>query len=88
MAALGEKNVKFASSYLLTRDREFQVSAKRIIGALGVVFQEMKKAAMIEELVVKNLFARAELLVRDHGKSEDERYYAWIYIDKTEKRKR
>ena len=47
LAALGENKVKFASSYLLTRDREFQVSAKRLIGALAVIFQEFKKHGTI-----------------------------------------
>ena len=81
-AALGAANVKFASAYLLTRDREFQVSAKRIIGAMVVIFQEMKSGGYIEEVIAKNLFARAELLVREnHGKSDDERSYAWTSTD-------
>ena len=53
VSALGENNVRFASACLLTRDREFQVSAKRPIGAMAVIFQEMKKGGAIEEVVVK-----------------------------------
>ena len=82
LAALGETMVKFASTYLLTRDREFQVSAKRLIGAMSVIFQEVQKGEKIQEVVAKNLFARAELLIREnHGKSEDERHYAWTFAD-------
>lgn len=82
MSALGEGKVKFASAYLLTRDREFQTSAKRLVGAMSVIFQEMKKGGAVEEVVIKNLFARAELLVRDNHKgSEDELSYAWVYTD-------
>ena len=53
-SAIGESKVKFASAYLLTRDREFQTSAKRLVGALAVIFQEMKKGGAVEELVLKN----------------------------------
>jgi len=82
VAALGETMVKFASTYLLTRDREFQVSAKRLIGVMAVIFQEVEKGGKIQEVVAKNLFSRAELLVREnHGKSEDERSYAWLTTD-------
>ena len=74
--------MKFVSTYLLTRDREFQVSAKRLIGAFAVIFQEFKKGAFIDDVVAKNLFARAELLVREnHGKAVDEQMYAWITTD-------
>ena len=81
-AALQETNVKFASTYLLTRDREFQVSAKRLIGAFGIIFQEFKKGTFIDDVVAKNLFGRAELLVREnHGKAADEQMYAWVTTD-------
>ena len=64
MAALGANLVKFASTYLLTRDREFRTSAKRLIGAIAVIFQEIKKGATIEEVVAKNLRTTVKLRTR------------------------
>lgn len=81
-AALGENNVKFASTYLLTRDREFQVSAGRLVDVMSVIFREVQKGAVIQEVVAKNLFGRAQLLVREnHGKSADELSVSWNTTD-------
>ena len=49
---------------------------------MAVIFQEVQNGERIQDIIASNLFARAELLIREnHGKAEDERSYAWLSTD-------
>jgi len=52
---LGESRAKYASLYLPAIDREFQVSAKRLVGVIAVIFSEFKMHGAIEEIGATNL---------------------------------